>query len=603
MKKQLFYLSILISTFGFSQKNVVSVDLNTQKFIGEESDLSRKKYFSIHASYTDWGLAPESDYLFKHLGIEFGRAFSGPKPFNKKKDVDPKLSDAAAYAKKSQGYFLNSPMYKEHKTTDFIITDHPSQAFQLNKDYAKVAAYNVEYIKKGYPTLPKYYEIMNEPFVHAKDYVKTWAETEGVIVEMSKFHKVVADKIHAEVPNMLVGGYSAAWPEMSKNNFWHWNTRMKVFMDNAGESMDFFATHIYDGRNVSGDFSYRSGSNAEAILDLIEAYSYKKWGIVKPHLISEYGYTAKGLQGKPYSATLDGTCLVSYNNILMALMDKPDRLLKAVPFIVGKGSFFYTSPDNPEGHPYPWVIMRKLKNGSYKYTHMKKFYELWKDVEGKRVEIFSNNPDIQTNAFVKTGKAYIAINNLSDNEELLSLDFMNKSQGLIKNTTLRRLYTTSSGIPKLVYFTDISELSELTLKKGETVVLECDVEEYEFSKELKENNYYSKTYLQEIAANQSLSFVIENVEAGKKGRASLRMGIARAHNLSKAPKVTINGKKINVPSNWSGYDQAPREHYFGVIEIPFPVKYLKNGDNKVTLSFPDTGGHVSSIILNAEVLQ
>lgn len=587
----------------FSQENTVTIDLTTQKYIGEESTLKREKYFSYHGSF-DWELASESTYLFDQLGIEFGRSFAGPAPFRKSKTTIPSPSEAQKRGENTLKSKQNSSLYKKYKTADFIITDHPRSAFQLDMDYDKIAAYNVAYIKSAFSEIPKYYEVMNEPFVHAKDYVESWDQTGMVILEMSKLHKVVADKIHAEIPGMMVGGYSSAWPEVDRENFDHWNSRMKLFMDTAGEHMKFFATHLYDGRNVTGDFNYRSGSNSEAILDLIEAYSYKKWGIVKPHLISEYGYTSKGLLGKPYSPTLNGITLTSCNNILMSLLDKPDRLLKAIPFIVGEANWFYKdTTKNPEGHPYPWVIVRRTKDGGKKFTHLKKFYELWKNVAGDRVAIHSKNPDIQAHAFVKKNKAYIAVNNLHDKAQKINLDFLNTSNTFIKNITLRRLYTNASGIPKLIYFTNYDLTENITLKIGETIILECDLNEIAFRNTLTENNYYSKTYLQKIEANKPLNFLIEKVQTGANGKAFIKMGIGRTHTLSKKPIVSINGNTVEVPDNWAGYDQANREQFFGVITIPFDIKHTIPGENKIQLTFPDTGGFVSSVILNIELLQ
>ncbi|MDV7185954.1 beta-agarase [Lutibacter sp. TH_r2] len=601
MKKQsiLLYISLFICAISIAQ-NKVSVDFSTQKFIGDQSELNREKYFSMHTSYTDGSLASESNYLFNKLGIHFGRTFGGPKPFRGNKTTVPNIADAKKFAKSSAAHYTGSEMFKDFGTTDLVITDHPKQAFQLNVDYAKVAEFNAEFIKNAYPIMPKYYEVMNEPFVHAKDFVKTWAETNMVITEMSKLYNEVGKKVHEQVPNIMVGGYCSAWPEVDMKDFDHWNTRMKQFMDIAGANMKFFSTHIYDGRNVTGNFTYRSGSNSEAILDLIEAYSYKKWGVVKPHLISEYGYTSKGMQGKPYSAESDGICLVSYNRILMSLMDKPDRLLKAIPFITGKATWFYSDTRNLDGNPYPWVLLRKLKNGTYKYTHLKKFYELWKGVEGKRIDVASNNPDIQVNAFAKASKIYVAINSLVEEEQKVNLEFLNSSLEQIKNITIRRLYSTSTGIPKLVFFTNISAISELDLKAGETVILEIDVNQVNFKKTVTEENFYSKTYLQPIKANTAISFDIENVEVSGNGRATLKMGLGRKHDLSKQPKILVNGKSIEVPTNWAGYDQKPRDGFFGVINVPFDYSYLKAGTNKVDITFPDAGGHVSSLILNVE---
>ena len=69
---------------------------------------------------------------------------------------------------------------------------------------------------------------------------------------------------------------------------------MKLFMDEAGQDMDVFSTHLYDGINQIGQDTKRSGSNMEAILDLIETYSYVKWGIIKPHAITEFGGIENG---------------------------------------------------------------------------------------------------------------------------------------------------------------------------------------------------------------------------------------------------------------------------------------------------------------------
>ncbi len=594
---------LFISIISFSQNTKVLIDFTTQKYIGSESELRREKYFNIHSSFTSRGLASHADYLFDQLDINFGRTFGGPAPFNESKTEAPNPSKGRNKGINSVKYWENAPLFNKYKTNDFIITDHPRTAFQLNMDHDKIAAFDVEYIKNAFPIMPKYYEVMNEPFVHAIDYVDTWPETDAVILEMSKLYKTVADKIHAEIPNIMVGGYSSAWPEVDRKGFDHWNKRMKLFMDTAGESMKFFSTHLYDGRNVAGDFNYRSGSNAEAILDLIEEYSYKKWGIVKPHLISEYGYTSKGLLGKPYSPKLSGTCIKSYNNILMSLLDKPDRLLKSIPFIVADANWFYKDKKkNPDGHSYPWVILRKNKSGVKEITDFKKFYELWKNVSGKRVDIISSNPDIQVNAFLKSEKAYIALNNLHDKEQSIVLDFLNKSADLVKNITLRRLYTNTDGIPELIYFTNLSVMKSISLKSGETVILECDIDPTSFSSSIIENNYYSKTYLQEIEANKTIRFDIDNVETAKNGRSFIRMGIGRKHKLSKSPMITINGHVVDIPSNWAGYDQANRDQFFGMINIPFDIKYVSSGTNKIELNFPDTGGHVSSVILNVEKL-
>ena len=57
---------------------------------------------------------------------------------------------------------------------------------------------------------------------------------------------------------------------------------MKMFIGRAGEYMDAFSVHLYDGINVTGTDSKRSGSNSEAVLDMIEAYTSVRFGSPKP---------------------------------------------------------------------------------------------------------------------------------------------------------------------------------------------------------------------------------------------------------------------------------------------------------------------------------
>jgi hypothetical protein len=595
-------LLFFISQFVFSQDNKVSIDFTTQKFIGTESELNREKYFSFHGSSDTWDFnKSEADYLFDRLGVKFGRAFNGPAPFRENKFKLPSLESIDGVATKKYNQIKNGPLFDKYASTNEIMTNHPRDGFQMDIDPNAIAEYNVQFIKKAYPVLPKYYEVLNEPFVHTMDFVSSWEQSDNVILQMTNLFKATADKVHAQIPGVMVGGHASAWPEFEHKNFEHWNKQMKLFMDAAGESMKFFSTHLYDGRNVTGTFNYRSGSNSEAILDLMETYSYIKWGVVKPHLISEYGYTANNVEGKPYSQEMDGRIIEAINKFLMILLDKQDRLLKSVPFIVGKATWFYDNKTkNPDQNPYPWVISRKLSDGSYKFTHLTKVFELWKDVEGKRVAIFSNNPDIQSHAFVKPGKAYIALNNLSTESQEVALDFLNKSSGRITNITLRRLYNNDSEIPMLVFFSNFTKSDKITLRKGETIIMECDVNSIDFSNKITESNHYSKTYMQKIEANKMMVFSFENSVTKSDGKATIRMAIGRTHELSKKPILKINGFSQTVPDNWAGYDQATRDQFFGVIGIPISITVLKEGENKVEITFPDTGGYVSSVVLNIE---
>jgi hypothetical protein len=63
----------------------------------------------------------------------------------------------------------------------------------------------------------------------------------------------------------------------------------------------------------------------------------------------------------------------------------------------------------------------------------------------------------------------------------------------------------------------------------------------------------------------------------------------------------MNGINIPVPFNWKGYDQANRKKFFGAIDIPIPIELIQENNN-VDISFPDSGGHLSTLILDVKTL-
>ena len=60
--------------------------------------------------------------------------------------------------------------------------------------------------------------------------------------------------------------------------------------------------------------------------------------------------------------------------------------------------------------------------------------------------------------------------------------------------------------------------------------------------------------------------------------------------MSKKPEIMVNGKKVDMPDNWRGYDQTGRDDFFGMIEIPFDYRLIRKGKNSVSVTFPDNGG-------------
>ncbi|WP_166461106.1 T9SS type A sorting domain-containing protein [Flavicella sediminum] len=585
-------LFLFLGITSYAQNNTVTIDIACQRFLNEVSELDRTKYFSVHDSGTD----KEQAAFRKDYNVTGGRSFWGAFSFAKSK-----TGSVGVYPASKNGN--NNP---KEVNRGQISTEHPSSAFVDGMDVEKAANWAVEYFKDFQTDAgrPEYVEVMNEPFVHASDFYDGWnaAENNRIKKQMALFYKEVGKKIQEDalLNKIKVIGYSSAWPSVELYDFGHWEENMKMFMDTAGEHMYGFATHLYDGVNVEGQDNKRSGSNSEAILDLIENYSMMKWGVVKPHAISEYGAIEKGY-GDAYSDIASAQTTISINHILFNLLDREDRLTCSIPFITGKATWHINEANNYQ--PYQAVLWKPTNIGEptpagWEYTPRINFYKLWKDVKGKRVFIKSDNPDIQSHAFVDGNKMHIALSNLDEVSQTVDLKMLTSLTDLI-NVKVKSLKVY---VDALASYTEtvVDDLTSLELIKDETVVIEFNLKNgLAFDNALRTKLYYPANNLEKIEANKEITYSFNNVATGD-GFAKLRMSIGRKHDVTKQPLVKVNGVEVQVPVNYPGYDQANRDDYFGMIEIPFPASLL-NESNNVSVVFPDTGGKISSMILSTDI--
>ena len=587
---------------GLSAINVKKVSITTnidiypkvKRMIGEISTLDRSKYFNIHSNAND----VEADLYSNYNISQVGRQFWSP-------------GSAALQSTGAVGIYPD-PLTGDTEMREvrkYVATDHPYKVYAQGLDPIPFADWVVEYFKNHVDTYlrPEYYEPMNEPFVHARDFYDEpdWDPVAEATVklEMAQFFKHVGQKIHAapELANMKVIGYSAAYPTFEKNDFSIWDQNMKMFMDEAGADMDGFSTHLYDGVNLIGQDTRRSGSNMEAILDLIETYSYVKWGIIKPHAITEFG----GIENGEYNDIMNVQSIRSQNSILFGLLERTDRMEIAIPFTTGKSTWHITEENNYM--PYKAVLYKPIPIGvpldevtGWEYTERIHFYDLWKDVSGDRILIRTDNMDVLVQGFLDGNKLHIALNNLDDFDLPINLN-LNGNLPNISQLTIKSLIIHPDADPDYTIQTSTELLKTYGLKKNETAVLEYTFSEpITFDNLIQSKRYYSTTYLQAIQANNPINYNFNNVDlVGNSGYAMLAMSIGRKHDRSKSPTVIVNGISIPVPSNWKGYNQIDRDDFFGTIEIPVPLNIIQE-NNSVSITFEDSNGHLSSLVLNVE---
>ncbi|WP_096087549.1 agarase [Agaribacterium haliotis] len=459
---------------------------------------------------------------------------------------------------------------------------------------------------------PMFFEVMNEPVLGLMEF--TNGMKPATIKQIAKYHNVVATYVRRFNPEMKVGGYSTAYPDYDTDNFAEWEKIDKYFLDIAGPNMDFISLHLYDLAAVPTSEGpkeqLRRGANMEATLDMLDAYMAINYDEPKPLVISEYGSRANAMLDQPWSSYRDWQMLKSMNAMLMQMLERPNRIEQAVPFVPVKAEW---GRDPKTGIPYQWrlLIQQKERPGQsgndWVYSDLVHFYDLWNGVQGKRLDSWASDPDIQVDAYVDGKKLYIIANSLENKDLHLDLSVFGADKLKIKYVELRQL---SLGKNKQVEYVskDMGNVIPLSLPMAaeSTSVLAIEFNKKLNPKEkVEESRLFANSMTQDIAAKDPMTFTIWGVEPAAQGEAILRLGLGRKHGLSLKPKVLVNGSEIKIPDDFRGYDQLhnsegkpgrARDNFFGVLEIPVPYELLKK-ITVVELTFPDSGGKVSSVAI------
>lgn len=663
----LYTISIPSIAYDDADAEVV-IDLSTQRFLGDESELAREKYFNMHDSHMSSDYTQtEVEFMQDILNAHYGRAFYSPLTAHRRLPF-PSATESMMVGAQNNLQIKQRSLFPYYSKR-LVVTDHPRNAYRPGRDPAEVARWAADYFEYYFDedTRPMFYEPINEPFVHARDFLQgPWDlnEVNAHKRQMATIFREIGREFDTRGLTTKVLGYSSAYPSMEIRDFSHWETNMKMFMDIAGDYIDAISTHLYDGVNVVGEHTYRSGSNADAILDLIETYSNVKWDYTKPHAITEYGGIIRRPEGEiHYDPSYASQELPSYNHILFSLLERQDRLVTSIPFITGKSRWYYQSNNlHPYGaamwRPDPDKIIGNKVNG-FLLTEKAKFFQLWKDVRGNRVDIRSEDPDLKVQAFVHGTQAFIALNNFENTDKTIWLSFLNHLKGFV-DVRIKRLHVQPRQAALFIDETVTEMPSLLSLAPSETVILHYTfAEALEQTETLRSKTYYTDEHLQPIQADQTLTFnfhqlalnshgnsgdlmtLIDDFEFDQdyfdeqggpegfppvntppskdepdfkrlahayfyqqgyhrsEGYATLRMSIGRDHHQSKLPKVYVNKHRIDTPNDWAGYNQINRDDFFGALEMILPLKHLKP-DTQVDIVFPDSGGRVSSVVLDVE---
>ena len=606
------FLTALAAIPVFAELVEVNLDPSLVRNIGGIEEFDRSQFVTVHESFGSADM-DEADihYLEDVLEARYGRdgGFISWMAEDIPADAaNPDMPDIGAVKEKLRKFRDETEAFRlvPRHMRDVVLCAHPELTHAISNNtftawgprtYEAMAEFTAQLLKHGFSDeeRPRYLEVFNEPFIKAGKI--------GTTVEaMSEQHNVVAKRVRELNPDVLVGGYSAAWIEVEDRNFGHWNDWQKTFMDIAGENMDFWSYHVYDGVNVMGSPRSRTGSNSEAIMDLIDTYSHIRFGVAKPIMITEYGKIPRGnMEGMPYSAERSGTLLYSAMGQLMTFMDHPDRLIKVIPFFLGKATWTYgMNNEHVPGQANPFLLWRMLEDGSFVETDLSLFYKFWKGVNGEWRESTSSNPDVRVHLLADGNRLNVLLMNIDTGTKTVALSGLEEIDAV--SASLRTLHTDGSkpllserimeGIP-----------GSLELNKGDAVLLTINCANAVESKAtVREARFYATEYLKDIEANRPIVFTFEGVTGGK-GAAVLRLSPGRAQGREPLPdRVTFNGTDLEIPTNWAGDDQKGRKNFFGMVELPVPMELVQK-KNTVEILYPDSGGKVAAVVLQVNTVE
>ncbi|GAB1855787.1 hypothetical protein MHTCC0001_06210 [Flavobacteriaceae bacterium MHTCC 0001] len=486
--------------------------------------------------------------------------------------------------------------------------------------------------------MPMYWEVVNE--IDMK--FMTGQAVQTSLEEVFKYHNLVADKVRAKLGSNapLIGGptfgqfefeqtdglgritcrtkeeymgspwnmdeiTAGIWADACESEYWadrkvkwwQWDAMYKGFIDKVGDNMDFYSLHIYDWPSKDNDpvdvssGRVRSGGSVEAILETMDWYQRFKYGKPKPIIISEYG----GISGNDPAINtkyLDWARLRSWNQMLMQFLERPDIIDKTMAFAPVKA--LWGASRDADGNItslYSSALMEYDLNDPNKVWRWReniRFFELWSEVKGTRVDTKASDLDIQVDCYVDGKDAYLIVNNLQDAPETVKLNYFEDFDNNITSTKIKYLYLNGkwgdhSAVPAYEVTETSTPPSVIQLAADATMIIKVTFEnDVNISETSEEKKFYSEPLdpAEPYRAAGDVIGMINNVVVPSKGEAMLRI-TGRWNNNSivqdrTSSVIQINGHDLEFNSDWRGIQS--HTSWFGVLEINVPLEYLQTNN-------------------------
>ncbi|WP_075590806.1 T9SS type A sorting domain-containing protein [Labilibacter marinus] len=630
-------LAIIPFTSYAQQQITVDVSPTISKSIKGHKELDRVKYFNLAASSTELKKdvidydQTMSDYYIDELKMNVGRRLSMVKSetnwtnalkedasregytdidyyISQKNPNDDGLDILKAAYGDNQDLACHEgsdpyPDYMDLYTVDGTKGHKfPSNAESAAELISAVLKYNFTDFQR-----PAFYELMNEPHWKHMD------DQRFIDLHVKTKQKVTADGL-----SVKVGGPCSSVSNYHKNEYQNLNSITK-FMTRTNYELDFYSFHSYDYMRwdaAENDFvgAINSGLPLEGVLDACATYAYNRHGKDFKYVTSEHGgyisdtnnreealeylgqkyFPGSGFDYEMQKRNIDNFIMV--NSAIantMTYMNHPHVVLKSVPFILLQSANWDTK------YYSSLLVKEDFDKTSDVWVESKliDYYKFFKDVQGRRIDSYCDDTDIQFHSFVDGKKLVMVFHNQSDVDGEITVN-VNDLDTAVEDVMIRRLKRQVDFRPELTEET-VASLSTINIGSQESIVVfvnyETDIVE---SETVPENIYYSTESAVQFTGSKDITLRVQDYRYV--ADAELRVGISRKAAYSKEVKIFFNGTELTVPVEDCA-DRITGDFYATTKVVKVPRNLVKIS-NTVRVTFPDgKSGGVGAAVLRARM--
>ncbi len=392
---------------------------------------------------------------------------------------------------------------------------------------------------------------------------------------LADFHNTMADAIHADLPQLEVGGPASAWFIPYAGNFEVWRNQAR-FMDLTRDHLDFYSHHFYEvGAMDSLERVMREGSSYvqggfECTVDMLRAHM-DATGNRKPMICTEYGSLS--------FVRDERGCWIHIKNInalLLNFLNRPGDFEMAVPFML---TFMHWAPDSLE------TFIHQTPDGEFVKTRNTYLIDMWTGYQGRRIPSSDSDHRVLTHAVLDGDLIRLAVNNRSGQRAELRIEALLPKDAAVASIR-RRMALFEKGETRFVY-DELGSLESVPLGVDATAIFEIRLDRAPRPERVaKETIHYARETAVRIDGTAELSIP---VDVRKPVAALLRVGLHRKGGFGEPVVVSLNGVEQAV--DLSGTKGMP--DLFDYVEIPIDPKTLK-ADNRLVVACSESGATVSA---------